>query len=37
LIKLKTPASILSKINYNYTPPLSPFVNILSLLGKKYS
>ena len=37
LIKLKTPASILSKINYNYTPPLSPFVNVLSLLGKKFS
>lgn len=37
LIKLKAPASILSKINYNYTPPLSPFVNILSLLGKKFS
>jgi NADPH-dependent 2,4-dienoyl-CoA reductase/sulfur reductase-like enzyme len=37
LIKLKVPASILSKINYNYTPPLSSFVNILSLLGKKFS
>jgi len=37
LIKLKAPASILSKINYNYTPPLSPFVNILSLLGKKFT
>ncbi|NWG29403.1 MAG: FAD-dependent oxidoreductase [Ignavibacteriaceae bacterium] len=36
LIKLKAPASTLSKINYNYTPPLSPFVNILSLLGKKF-
>lgn len=37
LIKMKAPASLLSKINYNYTPPLSPFVNILSLLGKKFS
>ncbi|MBK9099626.1 MAG: FAD-dependent oxidoreductase [bacterium] len=37
LIKLKVPASVLPKINYNYTPPLSPFVNILSLLGKKFS
>lgn len=37
LIKLKAPASILSKINYNYTPPLSPFVNILSLLVKKFT
>jgi CoA-dependent NAD(P)H sulfur oxidoreductase len=37
LIKLKVPASTLSRINYNYTPPLSPFVNILSLLGKQFS
>ncbi len=36
LIKLKTSASILSKINYNYTPPLSPFVNLLTLIGKKF-
>jgi len=25
----------LSKIPYNYTPPLSPFVNLLSILGRK--
>ncbi len=25
----------LSQMNYNYTPPVSPFVNILSVLGKK--
>jgi len=25
----------LTKIPYNYTPPLSPFVNLLSLLGRK--
>ena len=36
LIKLKVPASTLSKIDYNYTPPLSPFVNLLSILGKNY-
>jgi len=35
LIKLKVPASTLSKLNYNYTPPLSPFINLLSILGKK--
>ncbi len=35
LIKTKQPADILSKINYNYTPPLSPFVNLLYVLGKK--
>ena len=34
LIKLKAPASTLSKINYNYTPPLSPFVNLLNIIGK---
>lgn len=27
--------SELQKINYNYTPPSSPFVNILSVLGRK--
>lgn len=36
LIKVNAPASILSKINYNYTPPLSPFVNLLTLIGKKF-
>jgi len=36
LIKLKTPASVLAKINYNYTPPLSPFVNLLKILGKNF-
>ena len=35
LIKLKQPGEILSEINYNYTPPLSPFINLLSLLGRK--
>lgn len=28
-------ASILSEINYNYTPPNSPFINLLSVLGRK--
>ncbi len=37
LIKLKAPASTLSKINYNYTPPLSPFVNLLKILGKNFN
>jgi len=35
LIKLKQDADALTKINYNYTPPLSPFINPLYLLGKK--
>ncbi|MDH3268213.1 MAG: FAD-dependent oxidoreductase, partial [Ignavibacteria bacterium] len=34
LIKLRTPVSILSSINYNYTPPLSPFVNLLKIIGR---
>lgn len=28
-------ATELVNINYNYTPPLSPFVNLLSILGRK--
>ena len=35
LIKLKSPAHILADLNYNYTPPLSPFINLLSILGRK--
>lgn len=35
LIKLKQPGSLLSEINFNYTPPLSPYINLLSLLGRK--
>ncbi|MBK8945677.1 MAG: FAD-dependent oxidoreductase [Ignavibacteriae bacterium] len=31
----KIPARNLAKINYNYTPPLSPFINLLSVLGRK--
>jgi hypothetical protein len=27
----------LVKINFNYTPPLSPFANILTIIGKKTS
>lgn len=34
-IRNKIPATILSLNNYNYTPALSPFVNILSVLGRK--
>ncbi|MEJ2104929.1 MAG: FAD-dependent oxidoreductase [Ignavibacteriaceae bacterium] len=37
LIKLKALASTLAKINYNYTPPLSPFINLLSIIGKNFS
>lgn len=35
LIKSNIPATMLSKINYNYTPPLSPFINLLSIIGKQ--
>lgn len=35
MIKNKMKVSELSKINYNYTPPASPFINIMALLGKK--
>jgi NADPH-dependent 2,4-dienoyl-CoA reductase/sulfur reductase-like enzyme len=35
MIKLNAPASELAKINYNYTPPLSPFINLLSIIGKQ--
>lgn len=31
----KIKATELSRINYNYSPPISPFINPLSLLGKK--
>ena len=34
-IKQKIPAEVLGEINYNYTPPLSPFINLLSILGRK--
>ncbi|MFO7448331.1 MAG: FAD-dependent oxidoreductase [Ignavibacteriaceae bacterium] len=35
LIKLKQPVDFLGGINYNYSPPLSPFKNLLSKLGRK--
>lgn len=28
-------AAELSKVNYNYSPPISPFINLLSILGRK--
>ncbi|MCH7827602.1 MAG: FAD-dependent oxidoreductase [Bacteroidetes bacterium] len=31
----KINANLLSKIDYNYTPPLSPMINLLSVLGRK--
>ncbi len=35
LIRAKADYRTLAEIDYNYTPPLSPFINILSILGKK--
>jgi NADPH-dependent 2,4-dienoyl-CoA reductase/sulfur reductase-like enzyme len=35
MIYAKIKGSELADINYNYTPPLSPFVNLLSILGRK--
>jgi NADPH-dependent 2,4-dienoyl-CoA reductase/sulfur reductase-like enzyme len=35
LIRAKADYRILADIDFNYTPPLSPFVNLLSILGKK--
>jgi len=35
LIRAKAPYTILDEINFNYTPPIAPFINILSILGKK--
>ncbi len=35
MIKAKLPADLLTEIDYNYTPPLSPFINLLSVLGRK--
>jgi NADPH-dependent 2,4-dienoyl-CoA reductase/sulfur reductase-like enzyme len=35
MIANKIKADALASTNYNYTPPLSPFVNLLSVLGRK--
>lgn len=35
MIRNKINARSLSEADYNYTPPLAPFVNILSILGRK--
>lgn len=35
LIAHKLPATALAEAEYNYNPPLSPFLNLLTLLGKK--
>ncbi len=35
LIKTNQTIDILEKINFNYTPPLSPIINLLSALSKK--
>jgi len=37
IIKLRVQATTLSKINYNYTPPLSPFINLLKIIGKNFN
>ncbi len=37
LIRTKQSVKILADINYNYTPHLSPHINLLSLLGRKIS
>ncbi|OGU72893.1 MAG: hypothetical protein A2V93_08920 [Ignavibacteria bacterium RBG_16_34_14] len=37
LIRSKQSVKFLADINYNYTPPLSPQINLLSLLGRKIS
>jgi NADPH-dependent 2,4-dienoyl-CoA reductase/sulfur reductase-like enzyme len=34
-IYFKQKMDFLEKVNYNYTPPLSPFINLLSVLGRK--
>lgn len=35
MIKNNIKATELTNINFNYTPPLSPFINLLSILGRK--
>jgi hypothetical protein len=37
LIRTRQSGKVLAEINYNYTPPLSPEINLLSLLGRKIS
>jgi len=35
IIRSKIKAGTLTDVNFNYTPPQSPFINILSILGRK--
>ncbi len=35
MIRSKIKAGTLTDVNFNYTPPQSPFINILSILGRK--
>lgn len=35
MIRTKQPADTLASVNYNYTPPLSPFINLMSVLGRE--
>jgi NADPH-dependent 2,4-dienoyl-CoA reductase/sulfur reductase-like enzyme len=34
-IKTKQSTDVLASVNFNYTPPLSPMINLLSMLGRK--
>lgn len=34
-IRNKIPVNKLAEVNYNYTPPRSPFINLLSILGRE--
>jgi NADPH-dependent 2,4-dienoyl-CoA reductase/sulfur reductase-like enzyme len=34
-IKTKQRTDVLASVNFNYTPPLSPMINLLSMLGRK--
>jgi NADPH-dependent 2,4-dienoyl-CoA reductase/sulfur reductase-like enzyme len=35
MIRTNLKADVLSDVNYNYTPPLSPMINLLSVLGRE--
>ena len=35
MIKSQIKVDKLASVDFNYTPPLSPFINLLSILGRK--
>lgn len=35
MIRSKLTVDVLGEVDYNYTPPYSPFINLLSILGRK--